>query len=271
LREKVPWDRFDGHIAREDGHGAQIAAGFNVATHTLDGAQIAGGVNVASTIEGAQIAIINVAGTANGLQLGVVNLSTRGRGFKLGVVNIAREHDGETLGLLNLIGNGIHSFSAYATDSMLSNLELKLGSRHLYTSAQFAYRPGDALAAGPERFQSGSRRYGFGFGLGYRQPLSTGRLRFLEIEASALNVYSSFDSGRIFAFGNDHPLLASARLLLGIEIWSGLHALIGVSENTSVAWGGRDLNIGSGLLQSVQHSGQATVREYPGLLLGLQI
>jgi len=261
------------NIAREDGHGAQIAAGFNVAPRTLDGAQIAGGVNVASTIEGAQIAPVNVAGTANGLQLGVVNLATRGRGFKLGVINIAREHDGETLGVLNLIGNGIHSFAAYATDAMLTNLALKLGSRHLYSSVQFAYQPGDNLAAGPEHFQSSSRRYGFGLGLGYRQPLLAGRLRFLEVEASALDVKSSLDSsgGSIFSFGNSNPLLASLRMLLGIVIWSGLHAIVGISENTAVARGGRDLNIGSGLLQSVQHSGQATVREYPGLLLGLQI
>jgi hypothetical protein len=195
----------------------------------------------------------------------------RGSGFKLGVVNIAREHDGETLGLINLIWDGIHSFAAYASDTMLSNLELKLGSRHLYTSVQFAYRPGDDLAAGTEHFQSSSRRYGFGLGLGYRQPLAAGRLRFLEVEASALDVHSSFDSGNVFNFGNDHPLLASLRLLLGFEIWSGLHAVVGISQNTAIAWGGRDLNIGSGVLQSVQHSGQTTVREYPGLLLGLQI
>jgi hypothetical protein len=262
------------NIARDDGHGAQIAAGFNVAPRTLRGAQIAGGVNVASTLDGTQIAPINVAGTANGLQLGVVNLATRGRGFKLGVINIAREHDGETLGLLNLIGDGIHSFAAYATDTMLSNLELKLGSRHLYTSVQFAYRPGDDLAAGPEHFQSSSRRYGFGLGLGYRQPLAAGRLRFLEVEASALNIKSrlgSGDGGSVFSFNNSNPIIASLRVLLGIEVWAGLHAVVGISQNTAIAWGGGDLNIGSGVLQSVQHSGQATVREYPGLLLGLQI
>jgi len=157
---------------------------------------------------------------------------------------------------------------------MLSNLELKLGSRHLYTSVQFAYRPGDDLAAGTEHFQSSSRRYGFGLGLGYRQPLAAGRLRFLEVEASALNIKSSLgsgDGGSVFSFNNSNPIVASLRVLLGIEVWSGLHAVVGVSQNTAIAWGGRDLNIGSGVLQSVQHSGQATVREYPGLLLGLQI
>ena len=66
-------------------------------------------------------------------------------------------------------------------------------------------------------------------------------------------------------------ILASLRVLLGIEIWSGLHAIVGISQNTAIAWGGRDLDIGSGVLQSVQHSGQATVREYPRLLLGLQL
>ena len=260
------------NIVRSDSAGAQIAAGLNLATHTIRGAQIAGGANLAGTVDGMQLAPFNLAGTADGLQLGVVNLATRGRGFKIGVINLAREHDGEALGLINLIGNGIHSFAAYACDAMLSNLELKLGSRHLYTSFQFAYQPGDALAAGPARFEYGSRRYGFGLGLGYRQPLAAGRLRFLEIEASQISIRSRFcSSGCGFSAEGDNPGLASLRVVLGIEILRGLSGIVGISENAAIASRGRDLDIGSGFLEAVQHSGQTTVREYPGLLLGLQL
>jgi hypothetical protein len=260
------------NIAGADSLGAQFAAGINVAAHAMRGAQIAGGVNFATTLDGAQIAPLNLAGTSNGTQLGVLNLALRGRGLNIGVVNLAREHDGETLGLLNLVGNGIHSVAAYATDSMLGNLELKLGSRHLYTSFLFASHPGDDLPAGPERFQYSSRRHAFGMGLGWRQPLERGRLRYLEVEATQLIVRSSFRShGLGFSDDGDLPLLASLRVLVGIQIYAGLHAIAGISGNTTIAWNDRDLDLGAGFLQATQHSGKTTVREYPGLLLGLQM
>jgi hypothetical protein len=254
------------NVARGDSRAAQVAAGFNLATQAIRGAQIAGGINLAGTVEGAQIAPINLAGTTDGMQLGVINLSKRGRGLNIGVINMARDLDGESLGVLNLIGNGIHSFAAYATDSMLSNLALKLGSRHLYTSFQFAYHPGDSLPAGPERFEYGSRRYGLGLGLGYRQPLAVGRLRFIEVEVSELAIQS-----RLRFSGDNTPLLASLRALAGFEIYRGLNGIVGISANTAIAWDGRDLDIGSGFLQGTQHSGKTTVREYPGLVLGLQM
>jgi hypothetical protein len=261
------------NIASQNSEGAQIAAGFNLAAQSIRGAHIAGGVNLAREVHGAQIAPLNLAGSTSGVQLGVVNLASHGSGFSFGVINVAREHDGETFGVLNLIGNGVHSLAAYATDTMLGNIELKLGSRHLYTAFQFAYQPGDDMAAGPEQFQYKSRRYGLGMGLGYRQPLSLGRLHFLEVEGSALSLRSRFSS-HAFGFareGGDQPLLASLRALVGIAITSELSAIVGVSANTAIAWSGRDLDIGSGLIEATQHSGQATVREYPGVVLGLQM
>jgi hypothetical protein len=273
------------NITRMDTRGAQIVGGANIATNAFRGGQIAGGLNLAGDINGTQIGPINVAGRisglqlgavnvardATGMQLGAINLATHGRGFSLGAINIAREHDGETLGALNLIGNGVHSIAAYASDTMLSNLELKLGSRHLYTSFQFAFQPGDELDAGPEHFEHYSRRYGLGLGLGYRQPLSAGRFRFMEIEVSSLNVRSGFKPSAFVNFDDEHPLLASLRALVGIEIVHRLNAIVGVSWNTAIAWSGRDLDIGTGFLEAVHHNGQTTVRQYPGLLLGLQI
>jgi hypothetical protein len=261
------------NVVREDSHGLQLAGGFNLAKHAIDGAQIAGGVNLASSVTGTQLAPVNLASRSDGSQIGVVNLASNAKGFNIGVVNLADKLDGEALGVLNLIGNGIHSFAAYATDSMLSNLELKLGSRHLYTSFLFAYHPGDSMAAGEQRFDYGTRRHGLGLGLGYRQPLDMGRLRYFEIEASSINVRSSFSSHDDFGFGKDDdaPLLASLRALVGFEIYRGLSGIVGITGNTAVAWNGTDLDIGSGFLQGTQHSGRTTVREYPGLLLGIQM
>ena len=56
-----------------------------------------------------------------------------------------------------------------------------------------------------------------------------------------------------------------------MHLWGRLTAIAGITENVAIAWGSRDLDIGSGFLQRVQKDGGTTVREYPGLLLGLQI
>ncbi len=272
------------NVARAESTGWQVAAGANVATHGLRGAQISAGFNYASAMTGAQLGTINTAGDFGGLQLGVVNvvganrggqvgvlnLAGHSRGFTLGVLNIARAHDGEALGVLNLIGNGIHSVALYATESMLCNLSLKLGSRRLYTAFHFAYQPGDALDAS-QRYTYGTRRYGLGMALGWRQPLAFARFRYVEIEASSLhlrNDFSSNDGG--FGSDDDGPLLASLRAQAGIEIGGGLHAIAGISYNVAVGWNGRDLDIAPDFLQSTERSGQTTIRQYPGLLAGIQ-
>jgi hypothetical protein len=257
-------------------HGVQMAGGLNL-VDDLSGAQLAP-INIAHKVTGLQLGVVNVSGEASGSQFGVVNVAKHSRGFTFGVINLAREHDGESFGLVNIIGNGIHDVAAYATESMLSNVELKLGSRRVYTSFIFGYQPGDALLAGttPQRFARGDRRYALGLGVGFRQPLDAGRLRFFEIEVSALNVEPGFrsgtdDSGFSFDFGNDAPLLASTRAIVGVELYRGLTAIAGLSMNAAIAWGGRDLDIGPGFLQRSDTSGQTTVRQYPGLLLGLEI
>jgi hypothetical protein len=283
-------------IVRGGGRGAQLAGGVSIALGGWRGLQMAGGVNVTDQIAGAQIAPVNVAADTQGLQLGVVNVTAEGagaqigvvnfakksKGFTLGVVNVAGEHDGEAFGLVNIIGNGIHDVAAYATESMLSNVELKLGSRRVYTSFIFAYQPGDDLGAGqgPAHFERRNRRYGLGLGAGFRHPLDAGRMRFVELAVSALNVESDLtsptsDAGFSFDFGNDAPLLTSTRVIVGVEITHGLMAIAGLSMNAAIAWGGRNLDIGPNFLSRTTESGTGTsgttVHQYPGLLLGLEI
>lgn len=50
-----------------------------------------------------------------------------------------------------------------------------------------------------------------------------------------------------------------------------LAVLVGAGVNVAIGTNGRDADVGFGLPESVQRSGQTTVRIYPGLLLGLQI
>jgi len=191
------------------------------------------------------------------------------------VVNFAKEHDGDTFGVLNIIGNGIHGVAVYATESMLTNVALQLGSRHIYTSYIFGYQPGDAVttttvtsggsATTVEQFHRGTRRIGYGLGIGYRQPLDLGPVRFLAIEASAMSITSDF------SIMNNTPLYASTRAVVGIQVVRGLSVIAGISDNAAIGLDNKDLDIGPGFLQSYTKTDTTTVRHYPGLLLGMQI
>src|SRR5262249_30695438 len=153
------------------------------------------------------------------------------RGFKLGVVNFANEHDGDTFGIVNIIGNGIHSVAAYATESMLSNISLQLGSRHFYTSYTFGYQPGDAVTtttSGAQQFHRGTRRIGYALGFGYRQPLELGPVHFLAIEGTAMGITSGFSTM------NNTPLYASTRAVVGIQVARGLSVIAGLSYNAAI-------------------------------------
>ena len=74
-----------------------------------------------------------------------------------------------------------------------------------------------------------------------------------------------------FSDYNNTPLWASTRAVAGFQIFRDLSAIAGISDNVAIGLDGKDLNIGTGFLESVSHSGTTTVRHYPGLLLGLQI
>jgi hypothetical protein len=274
--------------------GLQAAAGVNVATGSMRGAQLAGGANLARTVSGlqaagganvaewadgaqlapinyagsshgAQIGVINAAGEAEGLRLGVVNAARRTRGFTLGVVNVAPHDDGESFGVLSFIGNGIHDVYAYATDIMLTNVGIKLGSRHLYTSFGVGYQPGDDLAAGTDDFVRGSRRYGFEGSVGWRLPLEQGWLSYLEVEAADVNLRSHL------GVSGDWPQVASLRAIAGFRLAPDFAVIAGAGANVAIGTAGRDVDIGLGLPESVSRDGGTTVRVYPGLLLGFQI
>jgi hypothetical protein len=266
------------NVATGSMRGAQLAGGANLA-RTVSGLQAAGGANVAEWADGAQLApinyagsshgtqigVINAAGEAEGLRLGVVNAARRTRGFTLGVVNVAPHDDGESFGVLSFIGNGIHDVYAYATDLMVTNVGIKLGSRHLYTSFGAGYQPGDDLAPGPDHFVRGSRRYGFEGSVGWRFPLEQGWLSYLEVEAADVNLRSHL------GVSGDWPQIASLRAIAGFRLAPDFAVIAGAGANVAIGTGGRDVDIGLGLPENVSRDGGTTVRVYPGLLIGFQI
>ena len=192
-------------------------------------------------------------------------------------MNFAKEHDGDTFGIVNMIGNGIHDVAVYATESMLINVALQLGSRHIYTSYIFGYQPGDARGAATAlrqqryhcgAFHRGTRRIGYGLGIGYRQPLDLGPVRFLAIEALTP---SGIDLGLLRPRSNT-PLLASTRAVVGIQV-----VREAVGHRRHLRQRGhrpRTTRISTSAPASSRaysKSGSTTVRHYPGLLLGMQI
>lgn len=244
--------------------GLQLAAGLNLAD-AATGLQLAAGANVTRDFHGAQIGVVNVARAAEGFRLGVINAARQTGGFQLGVVNVASHDDGESFALLSLIGNGIHDLALYGTDALLTNVGIKLGGRHLFTSFSFSYQPGDALAAGQVSLASGSRRWGYGGGLGWRLPLGVGPLDHLDLEAVTSTVTPALSST------DDKVMVDTARATLALSVARYTTVLLGVGANVVIGTDGRDF---SGPLASwggTYHDGATTVRLYPGFLLGLQI
>ena len=50
---------------------------------------------------------------------------------------------------------------------------------------------------------------------------------------------------------NNTPLYASTRAVVGIQVVRGLSAIAGISDNAAIGLDGKDLDIGTGFLQSV--------------------
>jgi hypothetical protein len=245
------------------GLGLQMAGGVNL-SKSFTGLQIAP-ANYAQTMDGMQLGVVNASTAASGFRLGVVNVTGVSRGFQFGVVNVAKREDGESFALINVVGNGIHNVSLFATDVMASNIGFKLGGRHLYTNLIAGYQPGDDIAAGPERFTTGSKRFATGVGIGWRFPVERGPLAFAELEADWLQIRP------VWRWNGNAPGVASLRLQAGLRLAPYVVLLAGAGVNVAVATDGQDVDLALGGPQSVERSGATTVRIYPGLLLGLQI
>jgi len=281
-------------ITRGDAQGLQMSGAVNYAAGTFTGLQLAS-INVAESFTGLQLAAINAAGAGTGMQLGAINVARRSHGFQLAAINVASEEssgfqfgainvarrahgfqfgvinalgddDGEAFGVITWANNGIHSASVYTSDTMLTNLALKLGTRHFYTSFIAAFSPGsDLVATGPQHFERSNRRIGFGLGFGWRFPVELGRVDSLDLEASSVDLYDGDH------WSGDHPLVSSLRLTGAFRLAPRLAVFGGPGVNVAVGWSGRDSDVGVIDLQHVEQSGATTVRIYPGFVLGVQI
>jgi len=227
-----------------------------------------GVINANGHQKGASIGVVNVSREHEGFTLGVVNVAKKQKGFSLGLVNIADEVDGESLGFLfTWATNGLHHAEAFATDIAPFGLGFKTGSRHLYTTFEFAYAPGTALGSDQAPSRS-SRRYVLGVGFGWRGSLSD--KLFLDGQLVSEGVHNSklFETSDS---GTSNTTLAVARLTMGWRVLSHLAVVAGPSFNVAVGWNNADLNLGPSWATSVHHDGDTTVRMYPGFIAGLEL
>ena len=131
--------------------------------------------------------------------------------------------------------------SLFATDVMVTNVGFKLGGRHLYTNLIAGYQPGDELAAGPERFSAGTKRFATGAGIGWRFPVERGPLAYAELEADWLEVRP------VWSWTDNAPAVGSLRVQAGLRLAPYVVLLAGAGVNVAVATDGRDLDLGRGL------------------------
>ncbi len=242
------------NVASGDVRGWQVSGGVNVAKGEVHGAQITGGVSYADKLAGAQISVLNIGGDVDGAQVGVVNIARKVRGLQLGVLNISSEMEGAPIGVLSLVGNGQFHVQAYASDIALTNVALKLGSKHVYSIVTVGHQPGDAK----------SRRWLTGLGIGGHIPL--GRF-YVDIDGIT-------SSGGLDVFGSrDELLLSQLRLIGGFQVAPRFSVFGGVTGNVLVEWENRSgdkLGLDAAPRWEEQNS-HNTVSIWPGLVAGIQI
>jgi hypothetical protein len=124
-----------GATSADDVEGAEVALGAAVALRDVRGAQGALFATVANgRVAGIQASAgSNVAGSLDGAQVGLVNVAGKVRGVQVGLVNVADEIDGISVGLVSVADNTRVSALAWASDTEIANVSLKLVTGYGYT------------------------------------------------------------------------------------------------------------------------------------------
>ncbi|MBF5045188.1 caspase family protein [Aggregicoccus sp. 17bor-14] len=237
------------NVAGSDLQGVQVAAGANVVGRRLDGLQLSSGFNRAADLHGVQVGLINVGGDVSGSQVGLINVATRASGLQLGLVNVAGTMKGAPVGILNFMGNGQLHGELYGSDITQLNLDVKLGSEHVYTV--FTGGLGEKRG-GQDEFAS------LGIGLGVHL-VATERL-FVDVDALASSIYvdRKWDS---------HWLLAQLRVKAGYQIARRFAVIGGPTLNVQTAFDDHEPLPFGKLVITEGHQ----VRITPGLQLGVRI
>lgn len=229
--------------------GVQMAGVANIARGPVAGAQMAGVMNVAGDVGGAQLGVLNIGGDVDGAQVGVVNIARKVRGVQVGVVNVS---DDVTLpvGLINIVREGQIHMQAWASDTSVANVGLKLGSKHVYT----------LLAVGLDPL-SEEMRWNTSAGLGVMMPVGPG---WVSLDGLVSNRY------RLDKLANESMLHTQVRLLGGWQLAKHLSVFAGPTLNVLNDLGSREeTSFGSEWMRWSGKDGR--VQMWPGLVAGIEI
>ncbi|RYZ34184.1 MAG: caspase family protein [Myxococcaceae bacterium] len=236
-------------------HGVQFTLGVNSVAGDMTGLQGAMALNRAHSLTGMQLGLINVGGDVTGMQLGLINVASVVHGVQLGLVNVSQEVHGVPLGLLTFEQKGQFHLEVFGSDLQLTNVALKFGGRHLYTTLIAGLGPDD-------RFQ----RFSLGLGLGGHIPL--GSRFWVDVDAAGSNVLST-DNPFSDNTGN---LLAQVRAMVGFQVMSRFAVFGGPTYNAWFTWGDPGFAKLSTLpVRSHDISATRRVQHWPGFQLGVRI
>ncbi|WNG26764.1 caspase family protein [Cystobacter fuscus] len=257
------------NVTGRDQGGAQLTAGVNVVGGSMTGAQLAGvvntvggtmsgfqasaAVNQARSVSGLQLSLVNVGGDVSGAQVGIVNVGKVVRGTQVGLINVADEVHGAPVGLLSFVKQGQLHLELWSSDIHLTNVGVKLGGRHVYSTFVGGFDPTDRL-----------QRFSLGFGLGAHIPLGT---RFwVDVDAVGSSVHLLREP---FAGNN---LLAQARAMVGFQILPRLAVFAAPTYNVYFAFlpeERRDMTRFTARERPLGNGG--SMQYWPGIQLGLRI
>ncbi|MBL8953032.1 MAG: caspase family protein [Myxococcaceae bacterium] len=212
----------------------------------------AGSVNVAAgPVWGAQLGVVNVGGDVTGTQVGVINIAGRVTGAQVGVVNIGKS--GVPIGLVNILTNGRYGVAAWANETSVANLAVKMGGENVYSFVVAGVNPRDT---------NGRPLISLGAGLGVR-------LRFDdfygELEGSFETLHRTAQGTNFWA----GPACSTGlRLNVGYQLWEHFAVFAGAQLHTHITFDGtRDVKT----LSPWGYDVSSRVRLVPGLVLGIQV
>jgi hypothetical protein len=230
----------------------------NVVDGKASGVQLGLIANRAGAVDGLQAAPVNAAGDVHGAQIGLVNVARRVRGVQLGLVNIADDIEGVPIGLVSVSNaGGVHPTVWSSVTSSL-NVGVKFATRYTYTQVSVSTTVAQTLVnEAPDVIneQSG-RKFGPGFALGFRVPMSR-RLTF-ESDLYASYLFGGPLSGVTKRAGfQDDLALDSLRAMLAFEISRRFSLFAGAAVTAETRF--------------YQGPDDVTVKLVPDFLAGIQL
>lgn len=161
------------NVTTGDFIGIQTAGLFNISTGKADGMQTSGLFNIANGKTKTQFSsLFNIAKDVDIAQISaLINIGKNVRGLQLALINVADSTSGVPISLLTIIRKGYNRVEFAGSESLYSNLALKLGARSFYNIFQFGARWDDKAATldpngGEPVSQKADITWALGYGIG---------------------------------------------------------------------------------------------------------